>query len=92
MEATKASRWMGVTWRVRADDSVSVEETGPGRECPPVLVVAGATAAVSLAVPHAREEWTGCVAFLLRLRDGVEELAETLASRAADPEDCDERR
>ena len=74
-----------VTWTVESGDSVSVEETGPEPECPPVLVVAGATTAVSLAVPRATAEWPGCVVFLRRLRDGVDELAELLAVRAAIP-------
>lgn len=89
MVATETSCRTGVTWTVRAEDSVSVEETGPERAHPPVLVVAGASAAVSLAVPGEPKEWPACVAFLLRLRDGVGELAEVLSSRVADRGELD---
>lgn len=89
---TKWSRVTGVRWTVGAEDSVSVEETGPERQDPPVLVVAGTGSPVSLVVPERPEQWPACVAFLLRLRDGVGELAEVLAGRAPDPGGRDECR
>ena len=58
-----------------------MEETGPEPENPPLLVVAGAKSAISLAVPGGVDEWPACVAFLSRLRDGVDELAGLLVTR-----------
>ncbi|SEF37006.1 hypothetical protein SAMN05421837_112117 [Amycolatopsis pretoriensis] len=92
LAATETSRVAGVTWTVGAEDSVSVEETGPEWKDPPVLVVAGRRSAVLLAVPAGPEEWSACVTFLLRLRDGAGELAEMLAGRVADPGGRDECR
>ncbi|MEU4248685.1 hypothetical protein AB0F15_14890 [Amycolatopsis sp. NPDC026612] len=74
----------GVTWTVEPQESVTVEETGPHPASPPMLVVTGATV-VSLAVPEDLEQWPACVAFLLRLRDGVDDLAALLAARVAAP-------
>ncbi|RSM50306.1 hypothetical protein DMA12_03125 [Amycolatopsis balhimycina DSM 5908] len=79
----------GVTWMVESRDSVTVEETGPRPASPPVLVVTGATSVVSLVVPGEPDEWPACVAFLHRLRDGVDELATLLAARAAAPAERD---
>ena len=75
----------GVTWTVESRDLVTVEETGPDPTSPPVLVVTGATSVMSLAVPGVPDEWPACVAFLLRLRDGVDDLAALLAARVAVP-------
>ena len=74
----------GVTWTVEPQESVTVEETGPHPASPPMLVVTGATV-VSLVVPEDLEQWPACVAFLLRLRDGVDDLAALLAARMAAP-------
>ena len=79
----------GVTWTVESRDSVTVEETGPHPASPPVLVVTGATSVVSLVVPGEPDAWPACVAFLHRLRDGVEELAALLTARAAAPAERD---
>ncbi|SEP51054.1 hypothetical protein [Amycolatopsis saalfeldensis] len=79
----------GVTWTVESRDPVAVEETGPDPASPPMLVVTGATSAVSLTVPRDRDEWPACVAFLLRLREGVDDLAALLAARVADPDGRD---
>ncbi|WP_410567672.1 hypothetical protein [Amycolatopsis sp. cmx-4-61] len=74
----------GVTWTVEPGDSVAVEETGPHPGCPPMLVVTGGTV-VSLALPTDLGQWPACVAFLLRLRDGVDDLAALLTARTAVP-------
>jgi hypothetical protein len=74
----------GVTWTVEPRDSVTVEETGPNPANPPMLVVTGETV-VSLAVPEDLDQWPACVAFLLRLRDGVDDLAALLTARVAVP-------
>ncbi|WP_103342140.1 hypothetical protein [Amycolatopsis sp. CA-126428] len=74
----------GGTWTVEPRDSVAVEETGPHPASPPRLVVTGETV-VSLAVPEDLDQWPACVAFLLRLRDGVDDLAALLTARAAVP-------
>lgn len=73
----------GVTWTVESRDSVTVEETGPHPASPPVLVVTGATSVATLALPGDVAEWPACVAFLLRLRDGVDDLAALVAARVA---------
>jgi hypothetical protein len=75
----------GVTWTADSRDLVTVEETGPDPLSPPMLVVTGAMSAVSLTVPRDRAEWPACVAFLLRLREGVDDLAALLAARVAAP-------
>src|SRR4051812_15772218 len=75
----------GVTWTVESRDSVTVEETGPHPASPPMLVVSGTTSVVSLALPTDVTEWPACAAFLLRLRDGVDDLAALLAARVATP-------
>jgi hypothetical protein len=75
----------GVTWTVESQDSVTVEETGPHPVSPPMLVVTGTTSVVSLALPGDLAEWPACVAFLLRLRDGMDDLAALLAARVTTP-------
>ena len=71
-----------MTWTVDPQDLVTVEESGPHPASPPMLVVTGETV-VSLAVPKDPDKWPACVAFLLRLRDGVDDLAALLAARGA---------
>jgi hypothetical protein len=75
----------GVTWTVEPSDPVTLEETGPHPASPPMLVVTGATSVVSLVLPGDVDKWPACVAFLLRLRDGVDDLAALVAARVADP-------
>jgi hypothetical protein len=75
----------GVTWTVESRDSVTVEETGAHPASPPMLVVTGTTSVVSLVLPGDLAEWPACVAFLLRLRDGVDDLAALLTARVAAP-------
>lgn len=77
-----SGRRFGVTWTVEPQDSVTVEETGSHPASPPMLVVTGETV-VSLAVPKDLDKWPACVAFLLRLRDGVDDLAALLVARGA---------
>jgi hypothetical protein len=54
-----------------------------------MLVVTGETV-VFLAVPEDLDQWPACVAFLLRLRDGVDDLAALLTARVAVPDGRDE--
>jgi hypothetical protein len=59
-----------------------VEETGPERSFPPVLVVAGVPCVVTLVPPQDQHTWPECAAFLRRLRDQADELATLLEARA----------
>jgi hypothetical protein len=72
----------GLRWTVGPDTEVTVEETGPDRWFPPVLVMAGLPCVVTLVPPEDREAWPECAAFLRRLRDDADELAALLEARA----------
>jgi hypothetical protein len=69
---------LGLRWTVGA----GTEETGPGASHPPVLVLAGGLCVVTLVPPEDQTAWTGCAAFLRRLRDHADELAALLEARA----------
>jgi hypothetical protein len=73
---------LGLRWTVGAGTEVTVEETGTGASCPPVLVLAGGLCVVTLVPPEDQEAWTGCAVFLRRLRDHAEDLAALLEVRA----------
>lgn len=72
---------MRLQWTVGPDAEVTVEETGPERWFPPVLVVTGRPCVVTLVPPEDQEAWPACAAFLRRLRDDAEELAVLLEAR-----------
>ena len=61
---------------------MTVEESGPERSCPPVLVLAGVPFVLTLVPPWDQEMWSECAVFLRRLRDHAEELAALLEIRA----------
>ncbi|MET8846292.1 hypothetical protein [Amycolatopsis sp. NPDC004625] len=73
---------LGLRWTVGAGTEVTVEETGTGASCPPVLVLAGGLCVVTLVPPEDQNAWTGCAVFLRRLRDHAEDLAALLEARA----------
>jgi hypothetical protein len=73
---------LGLRWTVGAGTEVTVEETGTGAACPPVLVLAGGLCVVTLVPPEDQTAWTGCAVFLRQLRDHADELAALLEARA----------
>ncbi|MEV5719771.1 hypothetical protein AB0L41_38290 [Amycolatopsis mediterranei] len=77
---------LGLRWTVGAGTEVTVEETGTGASCPPVLVLAGGLCVVTLVPPEDQTAWTGCAVFLRRLRDHAEDLAALLEARAERPD------
>ncbi|RSM40699.1 hypothetical protein DMA12_26080 [Amycolatopsis balhimycina DSM 5908] len=84
---------LGLRLTVCSDTEVTVEETGPGASCPPVLVLAGRHCVVTLRPPENQNAWNGCAAFLRRLRDHADELAALLEAlleaRAERPDRAD---
>jgi hypothetical protein len=73
---------VGLRWTVGAGTEVTVEETGPERCFPPVLVVSGVPCVLTLVPPEDQGGWPECAAFLRRLRDDADELAMLLEVRA----------
>lgn len=73
---------LGVRWAVGPGIEVTVEETGPDRWSPPVLVLAGVPFVLTLVPSQDQEAWQESVVFLRQLRDCADELAALLEARA----------